>query len=799
MRKDKGVITVFLSISLLLILSFFFTIIEGARIYVARVYAERALSAAMDSVMAEYCGPLWKEYHIFALDGSYGDSDIDTNTISNKLEEYMSYTIHPTHNMNLPKDNKAVDFYDINIDSLSIDNIALLTDYQGELYLDEAIQYMKYQELGDGIESLLNKMSIMESSSKVSMIYEEKLKVEEHLVDIDIGILTLMELLDGVKTGKSGLKVNKNGSIKTADYYIKQISFDKVTKEVVGINNEIVFNGLRGGYWLPIKDFNKIEESYIKIETINSKIQSVVQTKEKSESNEELEEDLEEELKDLKAQKDRLLSSININGKMILDKVRRIIPLIDKANDEIDKIISKTIIAAPLLVDFEETLNKEKDSLDPTIFAGLKDSLVELQNYCGLDTDGDNFLAMKKILDENKEALIQTEANLENAIDSLSKGSSNHGRSRFKNGLSSLKGYQIQGLRLDYSSLVLDNNEASNLLDKAYDSILGGITSLVMDPNKISDKKLHKGTRPSDYYELLMEDEGFFTNFTDYIGNSDGSDLGLSQFFGDMGDVFKEASNISTAINAVTKSLLFQEYIKEHFYSFPANESNLQERKPTILEYEHEYLIAGRESDEENINYIISKIIIARMVADLGSILSNKSICNEAKVAATALVGFTGLPILVSITQALIILLWSFAEALVDTCALLKDKDVPLIKGEIEITLGDLMIINRQLIEGKADRLGKPAGISLGYGGYISMLMIMKKQEDLIFRSLDLIEENLLIRYGNEFYFRNFIYGLKSEVKIIIPPKFTSFKFVSYLLNSKGDGFQYNIVTSNSY
>lgn len=786
----------FLSITLLLILSFFFTIIEGARIYVARVYAERALSTAMDSVMAEYYGPLWKEYHIFGLDGSYGVADIDTDTISNKLEEYMSYTFYPTHNMNLSRDHKAIDFYDIYIDSLSIDNITLLTDYQGELYLDEAAQYMKYQELGDGFESLLNKTSLMESTSKVSMIYEEKLKVEEQLVDIDIGILTLMELLDGVRTGKRGLKVNKDGSIKTADYYIKQISFDEVTKEAVAINNELVFNELKESYWFPKEDFNKIEESFIQIEYINSKMGLIRQATERSEGNE----NLGEELEDLQGQKDKLLSAINKRGKMILSNVRRLIPLVDKANVEIDKIISKTIIAAPLLEDFEGTLDKEKDSLDPIVYDGLKDSLNELKRYCSIDTDGDNFLAMKEILNNNKDILIQTEVILDDATYSLSKGRNNHGRSSFKKGLSELMGYQIQGLRIDYSSLVLENNGNTELLDKAYNSILGGITSLVIDPNKISDDKLQEGARPSDYYELLMDEEGFFTDFTEYMGNSEGSsNLDLSQFFGDVGDTFKEASNNGTAINAVTKRLLFQEYIKEHFYSFPIKESKLQERKPTILEYEQEYLLGGMKSDKENINYIISKIMIIRMVGNLASILTNKSICNEAKAAAAAMVGFTGLPILVSITQALIILLWSFAEALVDTCALLRGKEVSLIKGNIEITLGDLMLLNRQLIEGKADRLGKAEGISVGYEGYISMLMIMKKQQDLIFRSFDLIEENLLTRYGNEFSFKNCIYGLKSEAKIIIPPKFTSFKFLRDLLDSKGDGFQYDIVRSYSY
>ena len=63
--KEEGTITVFLSLILLLILSLLFTMIEGARVNTAKVFAERALTAAMDSTLAEYYGPLWEEYHIF--------------------------------------------------------------------------------------------------------------------------------------------------------------------------------------------------------------------------------------------------------------------------------------------------------------------------------------------------------------------------------------------------------------------------------------------------------------------------------------------------------------------------------------------------------------------------------------------------------------------------------------------------------------------------------------------------------------------------------------------------------------
>lgn len=796
MRKESGVITVFLSISLLLILSFFFTIIEGARIYVAKEYGERALSTAMNSLTAEYYGPLWKEYHIFGLDGSYGGENIDRNTMSNRIEEYMSYTFYPDQNLSLVSEVNTVDFFGISIDSLSVEGMTLLTDYQGELFLDQAVQYMKYKEVGNGLESLLDNMSLMESTGKVSILYEEKLKVEEELVDIDRGILALMELLDGVKTSKRGLETDKDGSIKTAGHFIKQIVIAEGTKEALAINNDLIFDGLKDSYWYPKEDFNEIEEAFIEIEEIDSQISLILQSS-VLEGEHEYTEDL---LKELGSQRNELLSQIKSKGKAIQNRIDRIIPLFDKANKEIDKILAKATIAAPLLESFEKRLEDEKDELNQTIKKGLEESLKELQRYCSTSTDENSLLEMKDILNNNKDILGNTFTNLEAAHDSLFSNNLNKARSNYKSGLSALVNYQIGGLRLDYSSFVVRDKEKSKILDKVNNSILGGITSLVIDPSNISDKKISKEDRPSDNYVLATDEIDPFIDFGNLLKNSNGSSNSeLSQFFGEVGNSFKGGSNLSEGINSFAKKLLFNEYIREHFYTFPIEEDVLVERKPSALDYEQEYMLAGNTSDKENINNVISKLLMIRMLGNLPSILSNKSILSEAKAAAVAIVGFTGLPILLSITQGLIILLWTFAEALVDICALLKGKDLPLIKRSIEIRIEDLLILNRQLIEQKAERLGKEDGVTMAYDGYISMLLLTKKEEDVIFRSLDLMEVNLSMRYDNEFSFKNCIYGLKTEATITVPAKLTSFKFIRDILAINGDGFQYDIVSSYSY
>ena len=80
-------------------------------------------------------------------------------------------------------------------------------------------------------------------------------------------------------------------------------------------------------------------------------------------------------------------------------------------------------------------------------------------------------------------------------------------------------------------------------------------------------------------------------------------------------------------------------------------------RKPSVLTYEQEYLLVGKYNDFDNLSSVISRIIFLRTILDFVSLLGDSSKCNEAKLAAAALVGFTGLPILVSITQTILMLI----------------------------------------------------------------------------------------------------------------------------------------------
>lgn len=831
--KVGGVITVYLSLILIIVLSLLFTIIEGARICVARVYAERALTTAMDSIMAEFYGPLWNEYHIFGLDASYGSNHMQEQVITAKIENYMSYTLFPNQNPWSMKPQKGVVLYHTNIDSLEVTDTTLLTDYRGELFLNEAVAYMKYREIGNALEMLLDKVSLLESPGKLSKIYEEKLKVEEQLVEIDQGILRLMQLLDGIKTSKRGLETTNEGKLKIVSTFIKEICVDKVSMESVGINHDIIFRALQGKYINPENDFdliinnlNQLEEILLLIEqkeaeidSLNTEISSTYLAasnakQEETDANADKAEDIEAQVQTLEAIRETLMTELNelivqkqtyieatqVKCNEMILEINTLQPLMDEAKKVIEQIQQKVAVAEPLLKAYEMTLSKEKDGLEDTLWQGLNENLENLKRYTSDSGNGFDFADMKRILNYDKSILGQTGDFLEKAMQEFSRLNIINAKAHFHNARNTISNYQIKGLTLDYSSLVIDQGKKLDLLESMQSSILGGITSLVIDPDTISEVALSVKTRPSDILALSQDSNDFFSNFNEFISSSIKSNAisKLGNLFGSLGSEKANLSWIADSINSIAETLLFQGYIKEHFEAFPHQSKEIDTRKPSALMYELEYLLAGKTTDEKNLSSVLARILAIRMVANFASILTDKTICTEAKAAATAIVGFTGLPILITITQTLILILWSFAEALVDICALLQGKEVPVIKKDIEMKLSDLLLLSRERIKAKADIMKEPKTLAMSYQDYLFIFLLFSDQVHLIYRSMDLIEENISLRYHDNFSFQNCLFGFTVEADISIKPKFTGFQFVQRYVKNTED-FRYRIKAAYSY
>lgn len=839
-KKDSdGFITVFLSLILILIISLVMTIIEGARITTAKIVAERALTTAMDSVLAGYYAPLFEEYHILGLETGDGSNGVKRDEREDNLKEYISYTFQPGQNFS--DENSRVEFYDTSVASLQVTNDVGLMDYDGEIYINECVEYMKYKELGNGMELLLDKLSVMEEPKKVSYLYEEKLKVEEELVVIDEGILVLMGLLDGISTDKKGIKTNKDGSLKTTTDFIKKICYGTVTKEKVGIFNDSIYQVLQDHYVDPTNIFTlmnnsidcleeaerqlstlEIEHSQIIVnidkeqETLGELNQQLSEAKTKEEETEEIEvmidncreglDNLQNNINEidimLTEYRQKKLDSINeIQNAISLlhGLLTPIIPLITDAIIAMEGIMEASAKADPLIENYETILKEHGKGLSEDTYGGLEEGLTELKRYQTGNVEGYNFIYMRDILQENSLIISSVEEYLIDAEEALLQEGYQNTRLLLTQAGKALTDYQIEGLCIDYSSLVIRKEGEMEPLESMRSILKEGLVGLVVDPATLSNAEITEELLPSVIYALSDQPETEF-NFSSLFEELviGGNSLGIGSLFQSFGNL--DASTLlKDGANQVAEHVLFWRYLEEHFSAYTSKEDELKKRKPSSLIYEQEYLLSGKRSDLDNLSSVISKIILLRTLLNFTSILGDKAKWSESKALAATLVGFTGLPILVSITQTIIMILLAFAEALVDTSALLMGKEVQFIKKKINYSAYELIHLNRMSIQAKAASYPeKDSGFSLSYKGYVSIFLLIKNKKDLSYRSMDLIQENLRMRYENTFSFANCLYGFDAKAKFITKQKFISLAVLQKYINHNNN-FEYTIQAGYSY
>ena len=120
MKVKKAEITAFLSLIVVLLISFIFGIIEITVIQTEKNLSRICADGAIFSVFGEYESQLMEAYHIFGLDGSYGTGEFNEDKIIGRMHYYS---------------NKNIDY--------KINGIQYLTDNKGQAFREQVLTYME--------------------------------------------------------------------------------------------------------------------------------------------------------------------------------------------------------------------------------------------------------------------------------------------------------------------------------------------------------------------------------------------------------------------------------------------------------------------------------------------------------------------------------------------------------------------------------------------------------------------------------------------------------------------------------
>lgn len=203
--------------------------------------------------------------------------------------------------------------------------------------------------------------------------------------------------------------------------------------------------------------------------------------------------------------------------------------------------------------------------------------------------------------------------------------------------------------------------------------------------------------------------------------------------------------------DGIEEKLLFNEYILDTFKNaaFSSEEQSTSE-EDTSLEYEVEYILSGQESDKENLEEVLQKIFLIRMVLNYTYLLGDSAKQSEAEALALTVSTILLMPEASEVVKQLILVAWACGESAVDIRTLLSGKRAALIKNaeSWQVPLSSLLTV----ASGGDGMEGSDTAGGITYKDYLRILLFLGDSEEITMRTLDRTEENLNAIQEMEFF-----------------------------------------------
>ncbi|MDE6664238.1 MAG: hypothetical protein K2K46_12980 [Lachnospiraceae bacterium] len=167
-------------------------------------------------------------------------------------------------------------------------------------------------------------------------------------------------------------------------------------------------------------------------------------------------------------------------------------------------------------------------------------------------------------------------------------------------------------------------------------------------------------------------------------------------------------------------------------------------KEDSLLQYQIEYMIGGKDTDWQNLEQTAKKILHIREVSNIIYILSDTAKIAEAEAMALGLTAVTMTPALAEPVKYTILFAWAYVESLQDVKALLNGGRVPIYKTAADWKTGINSIKNV-----KGSLSDSDSGRGLNYKEYLEILLFLTLEHDRTFRAMDIMEMDIRKTPGN--------------------------------------------------
>ncbi len=173
-------LTIYLALTLTVLLSLYLALIEGARDGGIRLETECVTDIGLNSIFAEYHRELLEQYNLFAIDISYGTRYAGSENVSQHLRQYLD--------RNLSLDRVFLsgllyrDFLGMSVEEAEITRASVLTDHRGAIFRGRAVEAMQADVGLVLLEEILQWMQVVEAHDlDTRNVGEEKREADQEI------------------------------------------------------------------------------------------------------------------------------------------------------------------------------------------------------------------------------------------------------------------------------------------------------------------------------------------------------------------------------------------------------------------------------------------------------------------------------------------------------------------------------------------------------------------------------------------------------------------------------------------
>lgn len=462
---------------------------------------------------------------------------------------------------------------------------------------------------------------------------------------------------------------------------------------------------------------NSIEE---RIDTIEEALEELeeVYDKYRETEDEELENKYERRIKSIK-------DNIERKVKTLIKEQNNLLKYTDYALKDKESYLSNTRKVMQKLEKTKDEMEIDWNDLGEELKDSLTSELEEIQKYSGGVGDVYRVEQTAELLENNKTIL---EENI-NRLKEYSSGKINGLEQALEDVRRSLTKYNKENLKLNFDNTPVKRTGVL-IVEQIKEIMKNGILGYVMD-GEISEQALKMDQIPSkeNYDNRRLSNDGI--------------------------------------LDDISRRVIVDEYILKKF-------QNALSQEGKQLWYEMEYILAGKEKDSDNLLAVVQQLLLMREGMNLIYLMGDQEKKEEAKLLATALVGFTGMYGLIKVTQLIILAAWAFSEALYDVHSLLEGNKVAIFKQKNTWRISFDMLMNFQ----KEDlRYHNKKQEGLEYNDYLRILLYLEPSEKKLYRMMDIIQYNTQAETNNYFLMENCISAMEIETSFFSKPVFMALPF----------------------